>query len=334
MKKKLLLCLLIAAVPVLSFAQGCITIFSEDGDRFYLVLNGVKQNPTPQTNVRVDGLTNDYYAAKILFENGSNPEISKNMLPVKDPGTNDFAEVTYKIKRTKDGQLKLRYFSSTPVPVSYNPPPDMYCMHYGQTPPPPPPPPAGNTTVTQTTYTTTTANPSGTSLSINGGGLNMSVNVNDPEMNGGNGNVNMSMNINDNGMNANTHTTTTTTTTRSTSYSSNSYNSAPPPPANTSANGCAYPMDNATFGEAVKAIKQASFDDTKFSTAETILNSNCVSTDQVIAICKLFSFEDKKLEFAKKAYSRTTDQRNYFKVANVLTFDSNKEELNGFISGK
>ena len=319
MKKKFLLSLLVAAAPLFSFAQGCLTIFSEDGDRFYLVLNGIKQNTSPQTNVRVDGLTNDFYSAKILFEESGKEAISKS-IPVKDPATNDFAEVTYKIKKTKDGQLKIRSFSATPVPVNYVAPPDMYVMHYGQ------PAPAA-TTVTQTTYTTTTSNPSGASVSVNGGGLNMSVNVADPA-NGGGG-VNMSLNVNDAAMNTSVAQTTTTTTRTTTTTSGDVYTQQAPPPLRA---GCSYPMDPSSFSSAISTIKKASFEETKLSTAKSILGANCVSTDQVMQICKTFSFEQSKLDFAKFAYSKTTDRGNYFKVANVFDYDASKSELNEFIS--
>lgn len=336
MKKKLLLCLLVATAPLMSFAQGALTIFSEDGDRFYLVLNGVKQNPMPQTNVRVDGLTAQFYSAKILFEEAGKPEITKN-IPVTDPGTNDFADVTYKIKRTNKGELKIRYFGATPVPVSYNPPPDMYCMHYGQ------PAPAGmgssTTTVTQTSYTTANTAPANASFNVNAGGagVSMSVGAGDAGVSmsvgaGGRGaGMNMNVNVNDANMTSHTTTTTTTRTTSSSTSYGNDYGTPPPP---TASRGCGYPMAPGDFSSAMQTIKGSSFDDTKLSTAKTIVSANnCVSTDQVIAICKLFSFEDNKVEFAKYAYNFTTDRKNYFKVANIFSFDSNKTELNDFING-
>lgn len=324
MKKKLFLGLLVAITPLLSFAQGCITIFSEDGDRFFLVLNGVRQNAAAQTNVRVDMLPNDYYSAKILFEENGKPEITKS-IPVKDPATSAWADVTYKIKRTKDGDLKLRYFSSTPVPVSYNPPPDMYCVHYGQA---PAAAVSGNVnSVTQTTYTTTTSNPTGASVNVNGGGLNMSVNVGDG-MNGGG--LNMNVNLNDGMSSSYSQNVSTTTTTHTTTTSGGTYNDAPPPPP--ARGGCNYAMDMRSFGDAKKTIGNASFEDTKLSTAKSILSANCVTTDQVITICNMFSYEASKLDFAKFAYSKTTDRGNYFKVANVFSFDASKTELNEFIA--
>lgn len=331
MNKKLLLCLLVALSPIISFAQGALTVFSEDGDRFYLVLNGVKQNPTPQTNVRVDGLTSQFYSAKILFEDNTKPEITKSV-PVTDPGTSNFAEVTYKIKRTKDGELKLRYFGATPVPPVYNPPADMYYVHFGQS----APVSGGVVSHTTTTTTTTTAAPTGASLNVNAAGVNMNVNVSDPDE-GGAG-LNMNINVNDGSMGATTTTsrTTTRTTTRvvssSSSYSDGGYTTTAPPPSNNG--GCMYPMSASDFAGAKSTISKSSFDDTKLSTAKTIISHNCLSTAQVMEICKMFSFEENKLAFAKEAYSRTTDRNNYYKVGSIFTFDSNKTELNEFISGQ
>ncbi len=304
MKLRFTMLLCVALLPLLSFGQGCITVFSEDGDKFYLVLNGQKQNNTPQTNVRIDGLPNEFYNAKILFEDASKPEITKN-IPTKDPGTNQFAEVTYKIKKTKDGDLKLRYFSATPVPVNYNPPPDMYVAHYGQA------APASSTTVTQTTVTSTQVDP------------NVSMNVSVPG-------VNINVNMPNVDMNATTTQTTVTRTSTTTSSSSAGYDQPQSQPAAPA--GCRYPMDFGSFKSAKETVEKASFDETKLSTAKSILSSNCVSTDQVITLCKLMSFEASKLDFAKFAYSKTTDQSNYFKVNNIFSFDASKTELNDFIS--
>lgn len=329
MRKKLILTLAAAVLPAVMFAQGVLTIFSEDGDRFYLVLNGVKQNPTPQTNVRVDGLTADYYAAKVLFEDGSKPEISKN-IPVKDPATNNWAEVTYKIKRTNKGELKIRYFSATPVPPVYNPPADMYVMHFGA-----PPPANSTTTVTQTTTSYGNSNPGGASINMNAGGMNMNVNVQD----GTNGNAGVNMNVNVGGQGMNMNVNTNTTQTQTTSYTTTTTTQTPPPAgyggraqANTGAGTrCAYAMDASSFASAKASISKASFEDTKLSTAKTIIKANCLTTDQVCQICKLFGFEDSKLDFAKTAYSRTVDPNNYFKVNDVFSFDASKTDLNEFI---
>ena len=300
MKLKLTLLLTIVLLPLFSFAQSSITIFSEDGDKFYLMLNGQKQNDVPQTNIRVDGLTQPFYKAKIVFEDKAKGDIDKS-IPVNDPATNANADVVYKIKN-KDGDMKLRYFSAQPVQPNYTPPADVYVMHYGQ------PAPAANT-ATQTTVTTTQVNPN-TSMNVNAGGVSLSVNVPDANM---------------------STTTTQTTVTRSTTTTTSTDNGysqeQPAQPA-----GCQYPMDFGSFKSAKETVQKASFEDTKLSTAKSILGSNCVSVEQVMQICKLFSFEASKLDFAKFAYGKTTDKGNYFKVNNVFDFDASKTELNNFVS--
>ncbi len=327
MLKKLLLFLVMLA-PLAGFSQGCITIFSEDGDRFQLYLNSVPQNPTPQANVRVDGLMNDYYSARIVFEDKSKPEIKKNLY-VKDAGTNALMEMTYKVKKAKDGEMKLRFFGATPMPVSYTPTPDMFYVHFGQA-AAPAPSMGGQTTTTTTTTTMNTTSPDAANINVNAGGVNVNLNVQDPT-NGGMGGVNMNVNMNGAPMMSG-NVTTSQTTTRTTTTTSQSYDEPAPAPVAAQGGGCGYPMSMTDFAEAKKTIGAASFEDTKLSTAKTIISSNCLSTDQVIQICKMFSYEASKLDFAKTAYGRTTDRGNYFKVANIFSFDASKTELNEFIS--
>lgn len=305
MKLKLFVLLFIALLPQFSWAQSALTIFSEDGDKFIVYLNGAQQNNVGQTNLRLDGLMQPYYKARIVFEDKAKGQIEKN-IQVNDPATNAPADVVYRIKN-KDGDMKLRYFSAQPVPQNYTPPADVYVVHYGQ--------PDQGTTVTQTTVTTTT----------NGGTTGGSVGI--TPIGGENGGVNMNISINDN-MGGATQTTTTTTTTSSySSTTSNGYTTSQPAAA-----GCQYPMDWNSFKSAKETVKNANFDDTRLSTAKSILSSNCMSTDQVIQICQIFGFEESKLNFAKFAYSKTTDPNNYFKVANIFSFDASKTDLNNFIS--
>lgn len=95
--------------------------------------------------------------------------------------------------------------------------------------------------------------------------------------------------------------------------------------------GCPQPMSRNDFAAVKATIQDADFENTKLSTAQSILASNCLTTDQVVEICRLFDFENTKLDFAKFAYSKTYDSNNYFKVNVVFDFDSSKEALNEFV---
>ena len=302
MKRVLLALLCFFSFSALSFAQGSnLTIFSEDGDKFILYLNGLQQNTISQANLRLQGLVQPYYKARIVFDNAAKAPVDKN-IQVVDPSTQAAADVVYKIKN-KDGEMKLRFFSAQQVQQNYAPPADVHVVQYGQ--------PDQATTVTQTTITTTNVNGGAGSANMNvtGGGMNLNVNIPDPSMGGS----------------SVTQTTTTTTHT----YSQNDNNGYATQPAQT---GCQYPMDDNSFMAAKETINQSTFEDTKVSSAKAILTSNCVSTDQVVQICQLFTYEQSKLNFAKFAYSKTTDPGNYFKVGNIFTYDNSKTDLNHFIS--
>ena len=61
--------------------------FTEQGERFYLVLNGIQQNTDPQTNVMVTDLPAPLYKLKIIFEDKLLGEIDKN-IPVQTGNRN------------------------------------------------------------------------------------------------------------------------------------------------------------------------------------------------------------------------------------------------------
>ena len=287
MKKFLFLVLL--SFPVLAFAQqavGHLTIFSEDGDNFFLILNGEKQNNVPQTNLRVEDLPQPYYSVKIIFADSVMAPISKKNLQLTD-ASGTMMDVTYRIKKDKAGKTKLTPYSAIAVQPDFVPPAGTSVYHYGN--------PGG-------TVTTTTTTTEGANANINVNGMSMTIKVDDPIELG---------------------STTTTKTTRTTHTTNGNYEE------NTSSN--CWPMKGSDFSSAKNTISSTSFEDSKLSTAKSILASNCLNTDQVVEICRLFDFEQTKLTFAKLAYKKTTDQKNYFKVNNVFDFDASKQELSTFI---
>jgi hypothetical protein len=98
--------------------------------------------------------------------------------------------------------------------------------------------------------------------------------------------------------------------------------------------GCPRPMATSAFETAKKSISSNSFENTKLEVAKQIMGQNCLTSEQVLQVTKLFGFENTKLEFAKFAYSHTYDKGNYFKVNDAFTFESSKSELIEFIKGE
>lgn len=317
-RKITLLALLL--VSSLSFAQigpvGHLTIFSEDGDKFTLILNGEVINDTPQTNLRVEDLNQPYYNAKIKFADQTLTEISKNNLMLTDVDGN-FSDVTYKIKRDKNNKtkMKMNFFSAIPVQPNFVPASNVHVVHYGQprqvvvTQPVVVAQPVGGVTQTTTTTTTQTGG-ANVGVGVNVGGINMGISINDT-MSGG----------------AVTQTTTTTTHTGVQTGGAVYVE----PVRGCGGNSCMSPRD---FNAAMSTIKAQSFEDTQLKTAKQVISANCLNVDQIIQIANTFNFEDNKLEFAKYAYDYCIEPRNYFKLNGIFSFSSNVDELSDYVQSR
>jgi hypothetical protein len=105
----------------------------------------------------------------------------------------------------------------------------------------------------------------------------------------------------------------------------------PPPPPPPSHNMCMPAMD---FNRAVSVIQNESFENSKFSTAKQVTTNNSLCVVQITQICRLFSFEQTKLDYAKFAYRYCVDQNNYYMLNEVFSFAASKDELRRFIEGR
>jgi hypothetical protein len=298
-------------VTFVGFSQiqpvGHLTIFSEDGDRFQLVLNGELINDVPQTNLRVEDLNQPYYNAKIIFENKQLSEISKNNLMIADVD-GIFTDVTYKIRRDKNkaGKMKMNFFSQIPVRQDFIPASNVHVIHYGQ--------PRSNigfqqNGISQTTTTTTTQSGVNVGANVNIGGISMGVSIND--------------NLGDAVV---TQTTTTT-------HSNSDHNYQDQHENHRSCVG-RYAMNSNDFSSALSTLKNQGFDETKLKTAKQIAAANCLNVNQIIQIANLFGFEESKLEFAKFAYDYCVEPKKYFNLNNIFAFSTSVDELTDYIQSK
>jgi hypothetical protein len=312
---------LIPVLVILGFAavaqNSNAIVFTENGEKFTAILNGLRQNEKPETNVKIEGLNANFYKMKIIFDDAALGQKNFNM--GIEPGT----ETTYIIKKNNKNEYVLRTMSMVPIAeapptssgssvVVYNPSAAPY---------------TGETTVTQQTTTTTTSGAPA------GSGVSMGVNVNDA---GGNFSMNVSGFDGSGSTMSSQQTTTVTTTTTSSSM-------APPPAAPEHAPaynmpgyngpvGCPYPMNKGDFESMKGSISSKSFEESKLTMAKQVINSNCLLSGQVKEVMQLFTYEASKLDFAKYAYGRTYDIGNYFKVNDAFTFESSIDELSEYIN--
>jgi len=279
-----------------------LVIFSEQGERFTVVLNGVRINDNPETNVKITDLNAPNYKLKIVFDDASIVDMDKNVYV--EPGT----ECTYNVKKNNKGEYVLRMLSQSPLAQAPPPAPGQRTIVYTQVPPNDGIVIRGGTT-TMTTTTTTVSDPNVIGANVNVGGVNMNVTVTDGTgayMTGG----------------------TTTTTYSSTTTSTTGYTGGT---TVVTESGCIYPMGSTDFSSAKSSISSKSFDDTRLTVAKQIVDANCLTAQQVKEIMLLFSFEDSRLDFAKYAYNKVTDPNNYYKLNDAFTFESNVDELNNYV---
>lgn len=294
----------ISLLQFLSYAQNSnLVFFTMDAKPFYVVLNGVRQNAKPETNVKITGLKQPYYKVKIIFNEPGLNEINKNI--TFNPNT----ETIYNIKKNKKGEYVLRYYSE--VPINQAPPstPNQSVVVYTLT----PPPVHSTTTITETS---TTVSSSG-NQDLNAGGMGL---------------------INDGNNQTSTSSTTTTTTTSTTIVHHDKIPATPVEtytlPGYNGPVGCPVPMNNSDFYRVKESISSKDFEDSKLTIAKQVISANCLLTSQIKEIMQLFSFEDTRLELAKFAYGHTYDIGNYYQLNDAFEFETSIDELNEYISNQ
>jgi len=183
------------------FAQSNLTVFNNGGQKFYLILNGIKQNSLAQTNVVVSGIKNGGYSVKLIFEDNKTKDIDKNFF------LESAQDITTKVT-FKKGVGKLQMVSMVPTTgvaqggVTYRP--DNTAVFSD----------AVTTTTTTQTIATETSPVGGNTSNGNGNGngsVGIQFNATTPEpvqtnpTNNGNGNGNVNISVTDptNGQNIN-----------------------------------------------------------------------------------------------------------------------------------
>lgn len=318
MKKIISVFTLLLLIAVAHAQTSNVIVFTENGERFSVILNGLRQNEKPETNVKITGLNANFYKMKVIFVDATLGEKNFNL------GFNEGMETSFVIKKNSKGEYILRPISETPVAEAPVNSPTQTVVMYN---------PEGvqsSQTVTQTT-TTTNETP--------GGNISMGVNAGDAGAH-----VNVNVTGFDNSMQTTaTSSVTTTTVTQTTTTTTNDFSAPPPPPPPPPPSylpgyngpvGCPYPMNPADFSDLKNSIASKSFEDSKMTIAKQVLQNNCLFVSQVKDLMGQFTFEATKLDFAKYAYDFTYDIGNYFKVNDMFTFESSIDDLNSHISSR
>lgn len=326
MKKHFIILVSFLLIASSVFSQKSnLVFFTEQGEPFYVILNGIKQNADARTNVKITDLIAPSYKCKIIFKNSNMGQLDKTIY------INQGTETTYTIRKNNKGNWIIRWMNESPISGSVSNP-NTYV--YSNTEPVPEP---VYTNTTNQNQTNTTAPNS----------ANVGINLSDPAT-GTNLNVNFNTNLKPNQTNTNTTTTTTTTTSGNSNNQNNNNNRQfPNQPYNNRNNqrqvtdavpgyygpyGCNFPMTNSNFATVKTSISSKNFESSKLTVAKQVITNNCLTTSQIKEIVKLFDFESTRLEFAKFAYSYVYDKGNYFQLNDAFDFESSIDDLNRYIS--
>ncbi|MFM9052364.1 MAG: DUF4476 domain-containing protein [Bacteroidota bacterium] len=319
MKHLVALFALFTGYVIIGFAQtNNAILFTENGETFQVILNGILQNAKPETNVRMTQLAAPSYKCRILFSDTKLGYIDFNMF-FNEMGE----EVTWNIKQNKKGEYVTRWISAVPLAQAPPPTPAQTVVVYSATP--------AVTTTTTTVQQTQTSTSTGNGMGNDNVNINMGFNVG-----GEGGSISINASGTGMGMDVDTYessgsmtTTTTTTTTHSTSN-----NPAPSRPSQviyvTGYNGpigCPVPMTQGEFNSFKESIRSKDFEDTKLKISKQVIQSNCLTSQQVKVTMGLFDFESTRLELAKFAYGHTYDIGNYYKVNDAFEFESSVDDL-------
>ncbi|MBN1339561.1 MAG: DUF4476 domain-containing protein [Bacteroidales bacterium] len=317
MKKILALFLFAGFAISLQAQRPKTTFFSEDGHKFWVIMDGSRKNAEPQYRVDNIEMQNDWAQVKIIFENPEIPELEKTIQGV-DPDGKPISAI-WAIKKNNKGKWILRPSSWGELPGEPASTVQQQEIPAQQNLPEPAntgnPPPTGNDI------------PAGVSVQTGETGISMEINMQEPAQE-----INTGIN-----MNVRTDRQTDNQTYGNVNVGSDlppvPYEEPAPAKNQPVSSECTEAVNHTGFAEMKENISSASFEETKFSIARQMLNGNCLSSSQVKEIMEIFSFEQTRLDFAKTAYLKTVDKNNYYKVNSAFSFESSVEELNEYIQG-
>ena len=310
--KKIFLFLFLSIITASAFAQyGTMTVSSVNNQKFWLFIDDVLQNEYSTNIIRIQGLQSTYYKIRVEMDNPSNSCVGETVLISTMSGNNNYVVTKEKgnYYSFKKGQISVNpFFIQNVIVPDYS-----YYSGYNQ-------------------FLFPGFNP----------------NANYGQDNHSRGSAYKKYQYSNQG---NSH-----------GYGGNqgygnppAYSTPPPPPAHGNplgygnsgygnsgygssgygnlgyGTGC-MPVND--FNRALATIQKESFEDSKLKVARQVTSNNRLCVSQIIQICRIFSFEAKKLEYAKYAYRYCADQNNYYQINDVFSFTASKDELRKYIEGR
>ncbi|NVN94163.1 MAG: DUF4476 domain-containing protein [Bacteroidetes bacterium] len=315
-KKSILLSLSLFIFTFAFSQKSNLVFFTEQGEPFYVVLNGIKQNADARTNLKISDLTDLSYKCKIIFKNTELGQLDKTIY------LRHGFEFTYVIKQNNKNKWLIRGMNETPI---------------------------SNTTISKNDndYQFSTSEPQTENIStptstrvINNKDIsnseNLNVSISDPVSNE---KIRMDLSTNRASLQNTSNTTIKQTEVRNkpdynSHYSNNQHQVTNAVQGYNGPYGCNHPMTSQMFADVKTSISSKSFENSKLTIAKQVISNNCLTSAQVKEILKLFDFEATRLDVAKFAYGYTYDKGNYYQLNDAFNFESSIDDLNNYIKTK
>ena len=286
--------------------------YTDNGDKFTLYLNNVKQNETAATNVKAENISGKTIAIKVVFERSGVPTFNRSL----SLSSND-KEIKIQLVRGRENVYSMKTVSTT----------DRHHNSQGD---------SGNT-VTKGNNGSTETKPTGNNgHGNNGNGSHGNNNGNNGHGNGGHGNNGHG----NNGGYGNGH--------GNNGYGNGGYGN------NNHGNGghgnggywnsngygpsdnprCNMPMPTNEFNSLKAQVNARYFDSSRLTVAKQACRYNCMTSDQIRDLCRIFSYESSRLDFAKYAFEYCYDRYRYYMVGQAFTYSSSVDDLNRYITNQ
>lgn len=304
-----ILCLLVLA----GIAQNNDFVFyTDNGDKFTLYLNNVKQNSTAATNVKAENINGKNIPVKVVFERSGVPTLSRTL----SVSSND-KEIKVQLVKGRENVYSMKTVSTS----------DRHHSSSNNN---------GSTTVNKDNNGSTETKDNG-----HGGNGNHGNNYGGHgNNNGGHGNNNGGHGNNGHGNNGGNH--------GNGGYGNNNHGNGGHGNGGYGNNGywnnngygpsdnprCNMPMRQNDFNSLRSQVRARYFDSSRLTVAKQACRYNCMTSDQIRDLCKEFSYESNRLDFAKYAFEYCYDRYRYYIVGQAFTYSSSVDQLNRYITNQ
>ncbi len=305
-----ILCIL--AIPGIA-QNNDFVFYTDSGDKFTLYINNIKQNETALTNVKAENISGKTISIRVVFERSGVPTMNKSM----SVSSND-KEIKVQLVKGRENVYSMKTVSTTD-------------RHHNQN---------------NDENTVVKGNNGSTETKDHGHGNNNGHGNNGSSNHGNNGNNNHGHNGhgNNNGYGNNGHNNGGYNGNHGNGgygnggygnggYGNGSYwhNNGYGPSDNPR---CNMPMQQNDFNSLRAQIKARYYDSSRLTVAKQACRYNCMTSDQIRDLCREFSFESNRLDFAKYAFEDCYDLYRDYMVGQSFTYSSSVDQLNRYITNQ